>query len=1161
MSNFVHLHLHSQYSILDGASKISELIEIASELGMPAVALTDHGNMFGIKEFHDAAREGGIKPIIGIEAYVARRSMSQGTDKEDRSGNHIILLAKNYTGYRNLVKIVSLSWTEGFYYKPRVDKDLLRQYNEGIIATSACIAGEIPSAILEGNMGKAEKALLEYREIFGDDFFLEVQRHKTGDPFYDNDTLARQNTVIEAYRELSEKTGVKIVASNDVHFLRAEDAEAHDRLICLNTGKELDDPNRLRYTKQEYFKTGEEMAALFHDCPEAIANSLEIASRIEDYELNHKPIMPEFPIPEEFENKDDYLRHLSYKGAKERWGEINKELEERLDFELETIKKMGYPGYFLIVQDFLNAARDMGVSVGPGRGSAAGSAVAYALRITDIDPIKYKLLFERFLNPDRISMPDIDIDFDEDGRDQVLKYVVDKYGHDRVAHIITFGTMAARMAIRDVARVQNLQLSDADRLAKLVPERPGITFQTAFREIPELQKERKSDNELISRTLQYAEALEGSVRHTGVHACGIIIGRDPLSEHIPLCTAKDTDLYVTQYDGNHVESVGLLKMDFLGLKTLSIIRDAIENIKLSKNTDLDISKVPLDDAKTFELYAKGETTALFQFESEGMKKHLRELKPNRFEDLIAMNALYRPGPMEYIPKFIRRKHGYEKIDYPLPEMEYHLKDTYGITVYQEQVMLLSQELAGFSKGQADSLRKAMGKKKKELMDLLKVKFFEGCRERGHDEKIIDKIWTDWEAFAQYAFNKSHSTCYAYVSYQTAYLKANYPAEFMAAVLNRNINDIKKLTIFMDEARRMDIEVLGPDINESNVKFTVNKDGNIRFGLGAIKGVGRSAVAGLIEERETYGFFTSVYDLVERVNLNTLNKKSLEAMALAGAFDCFSGMNRSQFFEEDSKGQVFIESLVRYGSRLKNEISTAQQSLFGDTGGFEVVKPVPPDIPEWPKLEKLNREKEVVGVFLSAHPLDDFRLEMKTFCNIQIRELNNLHDHLDKELVIAGMVTEARSGTSKNGKPYGSFTLQDYTDSFRFMLFDKDYVNNSKYCNPGYFLMVRGLVRKRRFREEELEVRVQNIHLLTSVREELIKSFTVIIPVDIINDELVNKVKELAGKNKGNTELRFMIADPVEKISVSLFSRKVKISITNDIIRFIESVPGMEFKVN
>jgi len=1161
MSNFVHLHLHTQYSILDGATKISELMEVASDLEMPAVAITDHGNMFGAKEFHNAARAKGIKPIIGVEAYVARRSMAENTSKDDRSGDHLILLAKNYTGYRNLVKLVSLAWTEGFYYKPRIDKELLKEYNDGLIATSACIAGEIPSAILNNDMSTAEEVIKEYRDIFGDDFYLEIQRHQTGDPVYDNDTLERQNRVIEAYKELTKKTGIKIVATNDVHFLKAEDAEAHDRLICLNTGKELDDPDRLRYTKQEYFKTEDQMRELFHDYIEAVNNTIEIANKVEDYELDHEPIMPEFPIPDEFETKDDYLRHLTYIGAKERWGELNGELKERLDFELDTIKKMGYPGYFLIVQDFLRAAREMGVSVGPGRGSAAGSAVAYALRITDIDPIKYKLLFERFLNPDRISMPDIDIDFDEDGRDQVLKYVVDKYGHDRVAHIITFGTMAAKMAIRDVARVQNLQLSDADRLAKLIPERPGVTFHIAYEEVPELKKEKNSGDELISRTLQYAEALEGSVRQTGIHACGIIIGRDPLNEHIPLSIAKDTDLYVTQFDGNYVESVGLLKMDFLGLKTLSIIRDAIANIKASKGIDLDIASIPLDDAKTLELYANGETTALFQFESEGMKKHLRELKPNRFEDLIAMNALFRPGPMEYIPKYIKRKHGLEKIDYLLPEMEKHLKDTYGITVYQEQVMLLSQELAGFSKGEADSLRKAMGKKKKELMDPLKLKFFEGCRSRGYKERVIERIWSDWEAFAQYAFNKSHSTCYAYVSYQTAYLKAHYPAEFMSAVLSRNINDIKKMTIFMDEARRMGIEVLGPDVNESNVNFTVNREGNIRFGLSAIKGVGTSAVIGLIEEREGNGLFSSVFDFVERINLNALNKKSLEAMALAGAFDCFSELNRAQYFAEDNKGQAFIESLVRYGNMLKTESGTAQQSLFGDADGFEIVKPVPPDTPEWPKLEKLNREKEVVGIFLSAHPLDDFRLEMKTFCNMQISALNNLKDLLNKEIIVAGMVTEARSGTSKNGKPFGSFTLQDYTDSYRFMLFDKDYINNSKYCNPGYFLLVKGKVQKRMFREDELTVRIQNIHLLTSVKDELIKSLTVIIPLDRLNDDLVKNLKEMAVTNKGNTELKIMVADPVEKISISLFSRSMKVDLNNDLLSFIESVPALEFKVN
>lgn len=1161
MSNFVHLHLHTQYSILDGASKISELMEIASERGMPAVAITDHGNMFGVKEFHNLARKKGIKPVIGVEAYVARRGMAENTIKDDRSGDHLILLAKNYTGYRNLVKLVSLSWTEGFYYKPRIDKDLLKEYHDGIIATSACIAGEIPTAVLNNDMNTAREVALEYKGIFGDDFYLEVQRHKTGDPVFDNDTLSKQNTVIGAYRELSEQTGIKVVASNDVHFLKAEDAEAHDRLICLNTGKELDDPDRLRYTKQEYFKTEEEMRELFSDYPEAVDNTMEVAGKVENYELDHEPIMPEFPIPEEFKDKDEYLRHLAYKGAEERWGEISNELKERLDFELETIKKMGYPGYFLIVQDFLRAAREMGVSVGPGRGSAAGSAVAYALRITDIDPIKYKLLFERFLNPDRISMPDIDIDFDEDGRDQVLKYVVDKYGHDRVAHIITFGTMAAKMAIRDVARVQNLPLSEADRLAKLVPERPNVNFRIAYQEVPELKKEKSSDNELVATTLQYAESLEGSVRHTGIHACGVIIGRDPLNEHIPLSIAKDTDLYVTQYDGSHVEAVGLLKMDFLGLKTLSIIRDAITNIKSSKNIEVDVSAIPLDDPRTLELYANGETTALFQFESEGMKKHLRELKPNRFEDLIAMNALYRPGPMEYIPRYIKRKHGLEKIEYMLPEMEKHLKDTYGITVYQEQVMLLSQELAGFTKGQADSLRKAMGKKKKELMDPLKVKFFEGCRARGHKEKIVQRIWTDWEAFAQYAFNKSHSTCYAYLSYQTAYLKAHYPAEFMAAVLSRNINDIKKLTIFMDEARRMGIEVLGPDVNESKENFTVNKDGNIRFGLGAIKGVGSNAVAGLIEEREDNGLFSSIFDFVERINLNSLNKKSIEAMALAGAFDCFPGLNRAQYFAEDSKGQVFIESLVRYGNMLKNEAGTAQQSLFGDDDGFEIVKPSPPEAPEWPKLEKLTREKEVVGIFLSAHPLDDYRLEMKTFCNVNISDLHNLNGMNNKEVIMAGMVTEARSGTSKNGKPFGSFTLQDYTDSYRFMLFDRDYVNNSKYCNPGYFLLVRGKVQKRMFRDDELEVRVQNIHMLTSVREEMMKSLTIIIPVDLLTDEMVSNIKNMITGNKGNTELKVMIADPLEKISISLFSRSFSINLTNNLISYIESIPGLEFKVN
>lgn len=1161
MSNFTHLHLHTQYSILDGASKISELMEIASGMKMTAVAITDHGNMFGVKEFHNAARAKKLKPIIGCETYVARRSLEEISGKEDRSGHHLILLAKNYTGYKNLVKLISIAWTRGFYYKPRIDKEILREYSEGLIATTACIAGEVQTAVLKDNIEEAEKLIMWYKGIFGDDFYLEVQRHKTGNPAFDNDTLAKQNHVFKAFRVLSEQLDVKVIASNDVHFLKKEDAEAHDRLICLNTGKELDDPDRLRYTKQEYFKNQEEMMELFSDLPEAVENTMEIATKVENFELDHDPIMPEFPIPDAFESKDAYLRHLSYEGAKLRWKEISPEIEERIDFELDTIKKMGYPGYFLIVQDFLRAAREMGVSVGPGRGSAAGSAVAYSLKITDIDPIKYKLLFERFLNPDRISMPDIDIDFDEDGRDEVLKYVVEKYGHDRVAHIITFGTMAAKMAIRDVARVQKLPLSDADRLAKLIPEKPGTTFQKAYKEVSELKKERDSGEELVSKTLQYAEALEGSVRQTGVHACGIIIGRDPLDQHIPISTAKDTDLFVTQFDGNHVESVGLLKMDFLGLKTLSIIKDAIENIKYSTGNEIQLDSIPLDDELTFELYSRGETTGLFQFESEGMKKHLRELKPNRFEDLIAMNALYRPGPMEYIPKFIKRKHGLEKIDYPLPVMEEHLKDTYGITVYQEQVMLLSQELAGFTRGQADSLRKAMGKKKKDIMDKLKVQFFEGCKERGHREKTVERIWSDWEAFAQYAFNKSHSTCYAYISYQTAWLKAHYPAHFMAAVLSRNINDIKKITTFMDETRRMGMEVLGPDINESYVKFTVNNEGNIRFGMGAIKGVGKAAIKELIEERNANGPFVSIYDFAERVNLNSLNKKSLEAMAHAGAFDLFKGMNRARFFAENEKGESFIETMIKYGNRVKNDSGTTQQSLFGEAEGFEIVRPPAPEVKEWPKLEKLNREKEVIGIYLSAHPLDDYKLEIESFCNVNLCDLHDLKQYLGKEIVLAGMVTEARSGTSKNGKPYGSITIQDYTDSHRFMLFDKDYVEHSKYFTPGYFVLVKGQVQKRLYKQDEIEVKINRMNLLTSVREEMIKSLSLIIPLTSINPNMIDELKTLTSKHRGETELKFVIVDPVNKVSLPMFSRSVRVDVSNDFINFIKAIPGIEYKVN
>ncbi|HJX71635.1 MAG TPA: DNA polymerase III subunit alpha, partial [Bacteroidales bacterium] len=883
----------------------------------------------------------------------------------------------------------------------------------------------------------------EYKEIYGDDFYLELMRHPSGDPQIDKEVYNDQVFVNEQLIKLSKETGTKIIATNDVHFINEEDAPAHDRLLCIHTGKDVDDQNRLRYTRQEWFKSQAEMKKLFSDIPQAIINTQEIVEKVENYELNGPPVMPDFEIPEGFRDADDYLRHLTYEGAKFRYKELTDKLMERIDFELETIQKMGFPGYFLIVWDFIKAAREMGVSVGPGRGSAAGSVVAYCLRITDIDPIKYDLLFERFLNPDRVSMPDIDIDFDEDGREKVLQWGVNKYGKKKVAHIITFGTMAPKMAIRDVARVQKLELSEADRLAKLIPERPGTTFSKAYEEVPELISERNSSNELISQTLKYAEVLEGSVRQTGVHACGIIIGRDNLEEHIPICINKDTELYVTQYDGKHIESVGMLKMDFLGLKTLSIIKDTIENIRKSKEIEINIDDISLQDQKTFELYSRGDTTGLFQFESEGMKKYLRMLKPNRFEDLIAMNALYRPGPMEYIPSFINRKHGREKITYDLPEMEEYLKDTYGITVYQEQVMLLSQKLAGFTKGMADSLRKAMGKKIKAMMDDLEEKFIEGCTKNGYRKEKAQKIWKDWQSFAQYAFNKSHSTCYAYVSYQTAYLKAHYPAEFMAAVLSRHLNDIKKITFFMDECKRMGLNVLVPDINESHARFTVNKNGEIRFGLAAIKGVGEAAVEHIIEELNIRGPFTSIYNFVERVNLTIVNKRCIEALAMAGGFDSFDEIRRHQFFANTDNEISFIESLIRYGNKIQNESNSAP-TLFGDVEAIEIAKPAIPDGVEWSSLARLNKEKELIGIYLSAHPLDNFRLEINAYCNAQLCEFREPEKLKDKEITVAGIVISVKNAMTRNGKPYGSMTIEDYSDSYPITLFGRDYETYRNY---------------------------------------------------------------------------------------------------------------------
>jgi DNA polymerase-3 subunit alpha len=1164
MNPFTHLHVHTQYSILDGASNIPLLLTKAKEDGMVAVAITDHGNMFGVKEFYNEARKLGLKPIIGCEVYISVRGRQDRSGNEDRSSRHLIILAKNKKGYENLSKLVSRGYTEGFYYKPRIDFDLISQFHEGLIISSSCLGGEIPHAIANEGIEAAEKIVERYKNLLGPDFYLELQRHQTGVPETDRDVYDRQQAVNKVILQIAQKYGIKVIATNDVHFINSEDAEAHDRLICLNTNSELDDPNRLRYTKQEYFKTNAEMRELYSDVPEVIDNTFEIAEKVELYELNRDPIMPDFPLPQGFTDENEYLSHLTYEGAARRYGKLSDEIKDRIEFELSVVKKMGYPGYFLIVQDFLRAARELGVSVGPGRGSAAGSVVAYCIRITDIDPLKYKLLFERFLNPDRVSMPDIDIDFDEDGRDKVIKYVVEKYGYNHVAHIITFGTMAAKMAIRDVARIQKLPLSIADRIAKLVPERPGTTLTSAYEEVKELRDIKESGDDMVKQTLKYAETLEGSVRHTGLHACGIIIGHSDLTEYIPVCTNKDTPYLVAQFDGSHIESVGMLKMDFLGLKTLSIISDALENIRKSKGINIDMETLPLDDRETYEVFARGETTGLFQFESAGMKRYLKDLKPNRFEDLIAMNALYRPGPMEYIPNFVNRKNGREKIIYDFPIMEEYLNDTYGITVYQEQVMQLSQAMAGFSRGEADTLRKAMGKKNRKMMDDMKKKFIEGCSKNGMDIAGVEKVWTDWEAFAQYAFNKSHSTCYALVAYQTAYLKAHYPGEFMAAVLSRNISDIKKITLFMDECKRMGMNVLGPDINESSLKFTVNKNGNIRFGLGAIKGMGEAAVNAVVDEREARGPFKNIFEFIERVNLAAVNKKSLEAMAMAGAFDTFTDIRREQYFAiTNDKESTFIEAILRYGNKLQLEKNSKQHSLFGDNNDFGPSLPPLPDAMEWTMLEKLNKEKDLIGIYLSAHPLDQYRLEIKSFASCTLADLSNIHNFKDKDISIAGIVTGVHHGLTKTNKPYGWAVMEDYTDSFKIMLFGKDYLNYKNFFTIGYSLLIKGKVQERQFgnNPDELEFKIGAIHMLPEVKEELIKSISIKVPLDLIQEDFIAEIEHFSNRRAGKVELRFTVIDLTENIQLDMFSRKRRINLDDDFVDFLESKEEIEFRIN
>jgi len=1132
---------------------------------MKAIAITDHGNMYGVLDFVNEANKQGVKPIIGCEVYVTDRSRFDKSGKDDRSGFHLILLAKNLEGYRNLSKLVSLGFIEGFYYTPRIDFELLRQYSKGIIASTACLGGELPQSIMRYNqphpkgnysgytfnLEKAEEVLQRFVDIFGEDLYLELQNH--GYP--------EQVLVNHAMKQLSEKYNLKVIATNDVHYVNKDDFEAHNILICLNTGKDVDDTEGMHYTGFEFLKTPQEMVETFKDFPEAITNTQHVVDKIETFLITRDVSLPSFPVPEGYETEFAYLEHLAWEGAHKRWGdEISSEIKERMDFELATIKKMNFPGYFLIVWDFIHEARRMGVRVGPGRGSAAGSAVAYCMAITNIDPIKYNLLFERFLNPERYSMPDVDIDFDDEGREKVIRYVIEKYGKDRVAQIITFGSMAARSSIRDVARVLKLPLPEADRLAKLVPEGVKVSLEKAFNDVPELKYAKNSGDEIVRKVLSLAQTLEGSIRGTGVHACGVIIGPGDLKEFIPLSTAKDSDMPVTQFDGKLVESTGLLKMDFLGLKTLSIINDSLINIKHSHKIDFDIDTIPLDDKETFELFSRGDTTAVFQFESDGMKKYLSDLKPDRFEDIIAMNALYRPGPMQYIPNFIDRKFGREPIVYAYPVMEQFLADTYGITVYQEQVMLLSQVMAGFSKGEADKLRKAMGKKMIAVMDEMKDKFINGCLANSMDQKVVEKIWGDWEAFAEYAFNKSHSTCYSYVAYQTAFLKAHYPAEFMAANLTHNLNDIKEITFLIDECKQMKIPVLGPDINESVLKFTVNRKGEIRFGMGAVKGVGGAAVEALMEERDANGPYTSIFDFVKRISLRACNRRCMEAMAMAGAFDNLGNVHRAQFFFTEKDNTNFIEKLIKYGTNYQANLNSSQVSLFGDLGSeTSIPDPELPKCEPWSKLEQLKNELDVTGFYISGHPLDDYAVEITNFTNIQIVDFkDDLKSFKGRELTFAGLVTGAEHKTTKTGKPFGAFNIEDKSGAYRMALFSDNYINYKQYIVNEYPLLIKAKVDSRYGQEENLELKISSIQLLSEVLDKQVKSVTIHLSLDELNEEYMEYLNEMISKNKGNCTLKFLIFDASDRTNIEMISTKNKV-LCSDLLRPLH-YKGVKFRI-
>lgn len=1185
---FTHLHVHTQYSVLQATSEIPAIVARAKSLGMTAVAMTDHGNMMGAFHFVKEAMGKELKPILGCEFYLCRDRKNKAT-KDD--GYQTVLIAKNKAGYHNLAKLASYANIEGFYYVPRIDKEVLVQYKGDLIATTGGLWGEIPFLILNVGETQAEEAFLWWKEQFGEDFYVELNRHG----------IPEEEKVNEVLLEFAHKYGVKYFAANNSYYNDKGDAKAHDILLCVKDGELVEKPKkyigkrgrefRFGFPNDEfYLKSPEEMKKLFADLPEAILCTQEIVDKCEAYKLAREVLLPKFDIPEEFKHPEDdvdggkrgenaYLRYLTYEGAKKRYKEITPEIQERLDFELATIEKTGYPGYFLIVQDFTRAARDMGVSVGPGRGSAAGSAVAYCVGITNVDPIEYDLLFERFLNPDRVSLPDIDIDFDDEGRQDVIDYVIKKYGSNQVAQIITYGTMAAKSAIRDTARVLNLPLAEAGRLANLVPDIKLKTLFDLAKNRPALHDKLKGQGELLqkaeeliriaqgqdesAKTVNQAAVLEGSVRNTGIHACGVIITPADITNFVPVALAKDSDMVCTQFDNSVVESAGLLKMDFLGLKTLTLIKDAIKIVKERHGLLLDADTFPIDDVKTYELFQRGETVGIFQYESPGMQKYMRELKPTVFADLIAMNALYRPGPLAYIPSFIKRKHGTEPITYDLDDMKDYLEETYGITVYQEQVMLLSQKLAGFTKGEADVLRKAMGKKQKDVLDKMKPKFVEQAAAKGHEPKKLEKIWTDWEAFASYAFNKSHSTCYAWIAYQTAYLKAHYPAEYMASVLSNNMNDITQVTFFMEECKRMGIPVLGPDVNESKSGFTVNAAGEIRFGMAAIKGAGAAAVDEIIKEREKNGPYKNIFDFAKRVNSRALNKKTMEALAMAGSFDCFKEHHRRQYLEAPDGDVTLIEKATKYAQKVQQEEDSAQVSLFGGGGGnAEIPLPSVAPIEPFSQIQQLNIEKEVVGLFISGHPLDQYKLEIDSFTNTPLTALADLDGLKGRnELRLAGSVSSFAHRTTKNGKPFGTLTLEDYHGSFTFFIFGDEYVKFKQYFMTGWFLFLTGKVEQKKWgNENEVEFKIISISLLSEVRGKMIKGLKVNINLDDLTYDLMEKLEAITSKYKGDAKLYIEVNDQKENITLELFSKKYTIDPSADMIKELNQLPEVVYKV-